>query len=99
MKIALIFLLATMTCPTCNRDWRKKDNKPDLWDSEWDYVCVPTGRLDDAQVTLYKSTYEVWSRGGKYGEYATLEQAKKQGETIVVQRKLDCAAAGAPDGK
>jgi hypothetical protein len=83
-----------MTCPTCNRDWRLlNENKADKGlGREWDYVCVPTGRADDAQVTKRSDEdhYSVWSRGGGYGEFETLEQAKSQGEKIVKIRKLDC---------
>lgn len=84
-------LLTTMTCPTCNREWRKRRINTSLGD-EWDYVCVPTGRLDDAQVTFRKEdgVYLVWSHGGNYGEFETLQQAKEQGERVVISRKLVC---------
>jgi hypothetical protein len=87
--IIAAILLTVVCCPPCNRDWRKKRN-PDPWDVEWQYVCVPTGRSDDAQVTISRGEIKVWSRGADYGEFQTVEQAKTQAEKVVVMRKLNC---------
>lgn len=91
MRILPLIALFSMSCPTCERDWREKKS-PSPWKHEWDYVCVPTGRSDDAQVTIGPddSVYKVWSRGGGYGEFETFAQAKAQGEKVVKLRKLDC---------
>jgi len=79
-----------MSCPTCNRNWIEKKN-PEPYKVEWQYVCVPSGRTDDAQVTEDDhGTIHTWSRGADFGEYQTIEQAKQVGEKTVVNRKLDC---------
>lgn len=89
-KLVAVILLGLVTsCPTCNREWREKKH-PDPWDKAWDYVCVPTGRMDDAQVTLDKEAFKVWARGVGYGEFGTLQQAKAQGEKIVKQQEFTC---------
>ena len=75
-------------CATCNRDWQQSED-PGLG-PEWHWVCVPTGRMDDGEVSHWNAPYSVWSRGGEYGDFPTLEQAKKQAEKIVVERNLIC---------
>lgn len=87
--IVLLFMFQN-NCATCHRAWKVKHN-PDPWVLEVDYVCVTTGRTDDAQVTKGAGgEYSVWSRGAGFGEFETLDQAKKQGEKIVVERNYTC---------
>jgi hypothetical protein len=94
MKCLIVLLFAvcfasSAQCPTCNREWQKK-KYPWPYETEWQYVCVPSGRSDDAQVTVTGREIKVWSRGGDYGEYQTVEQAKKKGESVVRWRRLTC---------
>lgn len=60
---------------------------------EWDWVCIATGRVDDAQVMRddrsvaeggvgANGPYTLYLHGGGYGDYRTLQGAKRNGERL-----------------
>jgi hypothetical protein len=47
----------------------------------WSFVNLNTGRLDGAEVTKReREGYKVWCGGAGYGEFESLEDAKRQAE-------------------
>lgn len=77
-------------------EWKADDQPSASWSVRWHYVCKKSGRMDDATVwepskdNRTASYYRLWVRGSDFGEYASLEQAKKAGEKQIVRQGLKC---------
>lgn len=67
----------------------KADPSPFLKEEDW--VCLSTGRIDDAQIVLGSSkVWTVYSHGANYGEFIDKGSALKQAERIATSKHLEC---------
>lgn len=97
LALLLLVLFASFGCPTGKEPPRTGGqqvwkNVPDsAYEENWAWVCLATGRMDDGTVRLDgEGEWQVYVRGGGYGDFETKEQGQRQAESIFKLRGLSC---------